>query len=35
MGKSSEEIRNLLNIPAMTPEEEEHARREHRWIFDD
>ncbi|KAL7517288.1 hypothetical protein ACHAWX_002219 [Stephanocyclus meneghinianus] len=35
MGKSAEEIRNLLNIPAMTEEEEEHARREHRWIFDD
>ncbi|KAL3790514.1 hypothetical protein HJC23_007663 [Cyclotella cryptica] len=35
MGKSSEEIRIILNIPQMTPQEEEHARREHRWIFDD
>jgi len=35
MGKSAEEIRVILNIPKMTPEEEARARQEHRWIFDD
>ena len=35
MGKSSEEIRQILNIPKLTQEEEEAARRDHRWIFDD
>ena len=35
MGKSADEIRTILNIPQMTKEEEEDARREHRWIFDD
>lgn len=35
MGKSAEEIRNILNIPQMTEAEEKEARREHRWIFDD
>mmetsp|Transcript_28725 Transcript_28725/g.43088 ORF Transcript_28725/g.43088 Transcript_28725/m.43088 type:complete len:173 (-) Transcript_28725:74-592(-) len=34
MGKSAEDIRSILNIPKMTPEEEEKARREHRWIFE-
>lgn len=35
MGKSAEEIRQILNIPKLTAEEEEAARRDHRWIFDD
>jgi len=35
MGKSAEEIRVILNIPKLTPEEEAKAREEHRWIFDD
>lgn len=35
MGKSADEIRQILNIPKLTPEEEATARREHRWIFDD
>ena len=35
MGKSAEEIRVILNIPKLTPEEEAKARQEHRWIFDD
>ena len=35
MGKSPEEIRVLLNIPKMTPEEEAKARTEYRWIFND
>eukprot|EP00956_Cyclotella_meneghiniana_P042714 scaffold249306_cov73-Cyclotella_meneghiniana.AAC.1 len=29
MGKSAEEIRNILNIPQMTEAEEKEARREH------
>lgn len=35
MGKSPEEIRVMLNIPKMTPEEEAKARQDHRWIFAD
>lgn len=35
MGKTAEEIRQILNIPKLTREEEEVARRDHRWIFDD
>ena len=35
MGKSAEEIRNILNIPKMTEQEEKEARANHRWIFDD
>uniref|UniRef100_A0A7S2H6U7 E3 ubiquitin ligase complex SCF subunit n=1 Tax=Helicotheca tamesis TaxID=374047 RepID=A0A7S2H6U7_9STRA len=34
MNKSAEDIRTILNIPKMTPEEEEKAKREHRWIFE-
>ena len=34
-GKSSEEIRVILKLPKLTPEEEEKARQEHRWIFED
>eukprot|EP00566_Odontella_aurita_P026471 CAMPEP_0113542190 /NCGR_PEP_ID=MMETSP0015_2-20120614/9465_1 /TAXON_ID=2838 /ORGANISM="Odontella" /LENGTH=177 /DNA_ID=CAMNT_0000442211 /DNA_START=308 /DNA_END=838 /DNA_ORIENTATION=- /assembly_acc=CAM_ASM_000160 len=31
MGKTAEEIRVMLNIPKMTPEEEKKARQEHKW----
>jgi S-phase kinase-associated protein 1 len=34
-GKSAEEIREILNLPAMTPEQEAKARQEHKWIFED
>ena len=34
-GKSTEEIRVMLNIPKMTPEEEKKAREEHSWIFEE
>jgi len=34
-GKNAEEIRQILNWPEMTPEEEARAREEHRWIFED
>jgi hypothetical protein len=33
MGQSTEEIRQYLNLPKLTPEEEERARREYPWIF--
>lgn len=33
-GKSPDEIREILNLPEMTPEEEIQARTEHRWIFE-
>jgi len=35
MGKSAEEIRTVLNIPRLSPEEDIAARQQHRWIFDD
>ena len=35
MGKSSEQIRDILNIPKLTPEEETKAREEHSWMFTD
>ena len=34
-GKSAEEIRVILNLPKLTPEEEAHARESHPWIFED
>jgi S-phase kinase-associated protein 1 len=34
-GKTAEEIRDILNLPHMTPDEETRARQEHRWIFED
>lgn len=34
-GKSSEEIREILRLPELTPEEEAKARIEHKWIFED
>jgi S-phase kinase-associated protein 1 len=33
-GKSADEIREILNLPELTPEEEATARQEHRWIFE-
>ena len=35
LGKSAEEIREILKIPKMTAEEEAQARKDHRWIFED
>ena len=35
MGKSSEQIRDILGIPKLSPEEETKAREEHSWIFAD
>merc|ERR1719469_1025136 len=32
-GKSADEIRDILNIPKLTEEEEATARRENRWLF--
>ena len=34
-GKSAEEIRDILNLPVLTPEQEAKARQEHKWIFED
>jgi S-phase kinase-associated protein 1 len=34
-GKTAEEIRQILRLPELTPEEEATARQEHRWIFED
>jgi Skp1 family, dimerisation domain len=34
-GKSAEEIRVILNLPELTPEEEAQARESHPWIFED
>ena len=34
-GKSAEEIRQILRLPQLTPEEEAQAREEHKWIFED
>lgn len=34
-GKNAEEIRNILRLPELTPEEEARAREEHRWIFEE
>jgi S-phase kinase-associated protein 1 len=34
IGKSADEIREILNLPELTPEEEAQARAEHRWIFE-
>lgn len=34
-GKNAEEIREILNLPVLTPEEEATARQEHKWIFED
>eukprot|EP00934_Nitzschia_sp_Nitz4_P006418 Nitzschia sp. Nitz4//scaffold207_size38617//32986//33657//NITZ4_007682-RA/size38617-augustus-gene-0.11-mRNA-1//1//CDS//3329541626//6408//frame0 len=34
-GKDRHEIQRILRLPDMTPEEEEKARKEHAWIFED
>mmetsp|Transcript_5467 Transcript_5467/g.8028 ORF Transcript_5467/g.8028 Transcript_5467/m.8028 type:complete len:164 (-) Transcript_5467:208-699(-) len=34
-GKSADEIRELLNLPKLTTEEEAKARVEHKWVFED
>lgn len=34
-GKNAEEIRQILRLPELTPEEERQARDEHKWIFED
>lgn len=34
-GKNAEEIRTILNLPELTPEEEVQARSEHPWIFEE
>ena len=34
VGKSAEEIRVILNLPKMTDEEHEEARKKHPWIFE-
>merc|ERR1719343_782077 len=34
-GKWADEIREILRLPELTPEEEQQARMEHKWIFED
>lgn len=34
-GKNAEEIRQILNLPELSPEEETRARGEHPWIFEE
>ena len=34
-GKSADQIRDILRLPELTPEEETLARTEHKWIFED
>jgi S-phase kinase-associated protein 1 len=34
-GKSADDIREILKLPKLTPEEEAHARESHPWIFED
>lgn len=34
-GRNAEEIRQILRLPELTPEEEAQAREEHRWIFEE
>jgi S-phase kinase-associated protein 1 len=33
-GRSADEIRDILNLPELSPEEEANARIEHRWLFE-
>lgn len=35
MGKNLEEIRQYLGVPQLTAEEEEQARKDHPWIFEE
>eukprot|EP00543_Licmophora_paradoxa_P008406 CAMPEP_0202442978 /NCGR_PEP_ID=MMETSP1360-20130828/2340_1 /ASSEMBLY_ACC=CAM_ASM_000848 /TAXON_ID=515479 /ORGANISM="Licmophora paradoxa, Strain CCMP2313" /LENGTH=165 /DNA_ID=CAMNT_0049058531 /DNA_START=84 /DNA_END=581 /DNA_ORIENTATION=- len=34
-GKSADQIREILKLPELTPEEEAKARSEHKWIFEE
>ena len=34
-GKNAEQIRQALHLPELSREEEEQARRDHRWIFEE
>ncbi len=34
-GKNAEEIRQILRLPHLSPEEEARAREDHKWIFED
>lgn len=34
-GKTAEEIRQILRLPQLSPEEEAQAREDHKWIFED
>ncbi|KAG7349540.1 Skp1 family, dimerization domain containing protein [Nitzschia inconspicua] len=34
-GKNAEEIRQILRLPELTPEEEAQAREDHKWIFEE
>jgi len=34
-GKSADEIREILRLPDLSPEEEATAREEHKWIFEE
>ena len=34
-GKSAEDIRQILKLPELTPEEDAKARKDHKWIFED
>ena len=34
-GKNADDIREILSLPGMTPEEEARAREEHRWLFEE
>lgn len=34
-GKNREEIHQYLGIPQLTAEDEEQARKDHPWIFDE
>jgi SCF ubiquitin ligase, SKP1 component len=35
MGKDAEEIRILLNLPKLSPQEEMRAKEEHPWLFEE
>lgn len=34
-GKNAEQIRQILRLPHLSPEEEAQAREDHKWIFED
>lgn len=33
-GRNADQIREILNLEELSPEDEETARREHSWIFE-